>query len=89
MKSTTIGSLNLNLTKMMEKKMSELTSRLSFERPSRKLCNEAATRIAELEEVLLVIESHAYGIRNLKGSLLETVQSVLYEKNVAEALNAG
>jgi hypothetical protein len=66
--------------------VSELTYRLSYERPSRKLCEDAATRIAELEEVLLMIEAHAYGIRPLKASMLETVQSVLYEKATANAL---
>lgn len=66
--------------------MSELTYRLETERPNRKLCIAAATRIAELEDTLLALESHAYGIKPLNTTLLEHVQNALYEREVAVAL---
>lgn len=67
--------------------MSELTHRLETERPSRKLCVDAAKRIAELEDALLALEAYAYGIRPLETTLLAHVQNVLYERDVAAALN--
>lgn len=67
--------------------MSELTYRLETERPSRKLCTDAAKRIAELEDALLALEAHAYGIRPLETTLLVHVQNTLYERDVAAALN--
>lgn len=66
--------------------MSKLTYRLETERPSRKLCVDAATRIAQLEDALIEIERHAYGIEPLKTSLLKRVQTALYDRDVVLAL---
>ena len=67
--------------------MSNLTYRLETERPTRKLCVDAVKRIAALEDALIALERHAYGIEPIKTSLLEHVQTALYERDVAAALN--